>query len=74
MRKLKFRAWTGTCMVQPDLASWDDFFILPDGDIGFMEDGTGWDSSRFLAYRSDCKYCQPRTPVDRFPSARPFLW
>ena len=59
MRQLKFRAWNGKNMVLPDLSDWDDFFILPDGDIGFMDEDTRpYSSHRFLGYRKDWEVMQ----------------
>ena len=59
MKNNKFRAWTGKRMILPDLSCWDDFFILPDGDIGFMdEDSRSYSGHRFLGYRKDWKIMQ----------------
>ena len=59
MRQLKFRAWNGKNMILPELADWDDFFILPDGEIGFMdEDNRVYSSHRFLGYRKDWEVMQ----------------
>lgn len=56
---MKFRAWNGKYMILPDLSDWDDFFILPDGDIGFMdEDSSSYSGYRFLGYRTDWEVMQ----------------